>query len=64
MVPGIVGTQISSETELQATEEAGTPASGESAPSSPAHVLVHREQETEDAGDVPLEEDLNTEERS
>lgn len=34
------------------------PASGESDPSSPAHVLVHREQESEAEGDLPWEEDL------
>ncbi|XP_041586443.1 putative short transient receptor potential channel 2-like protein isoform X1 [Vulpes lagopus] len=38
-----------------------TPASGESGPSSPAHVLVHREQESEAAGDLPQKEDLGIE---
>ncbi|XP_008565208.1 PREDICTED: short transient receptor potential channel 2-like [Galeopterus variegatus] len=57
-VPGTVGTQISSESGLQDTGGAGTPASGESGCSSQAHVLVHREQEAEGAGDPPQEEDL------
>lgn len=57
-VPGLVGTQVSSETGLQDAGGARTPASGESGPSSPAHVLVHREQESEAAGDLPQEEDL------
>lgn len=41
-----------------------TPASGESGPSSPAHVLVHREQESEAAGDLPQKEDLGIKEGS
>ncbi|XP_027971859.1 short transient receptor potential channel 2-like [Eumetopias jubatus] len=57
-VPGIVGTQVPSETGLQDARGAKTPASGESGPSSPAHVLVHREQESETAGDLPQEKDL------
>uniref|UniRef100_A0A8C0I642 Ion transport domain-containing protein n=1 Tax=Balaenoptera musculus TaxID=9771 RepID=A0A8C0I642_BALMU len=63
-VPGIVGTQVSSETGLQDAGRARTPVSGESGPSSPAHVLGHREQELEGAGDVPQEEDLGTKEGS
>ncbi|XP_057551588.1 protein XNDC1N isoform X2 [Hippopotamus amphibius kiboko] len=63
-VPGIVETQVSSETWLQDTGGARTPASGESGLSSPAHVLVHREQESEGAGDLPQEEDLGTKEGS
>lgn len=63
-VPGIVGTQVSSETGLQDAGRARTPAPGESGPSSPAHVLGHREQESEGAGDVPQEEDLGTKEGS
>nr|XP_006203454.1 short transient receptor potential channel 2-like isoform X3 [Vicugna pacos] len=63
-VPGIVGTQVSSETGLQDAGGARTPASRESGPSSPAHVLVHREQESEGAGDLPQEEDLGTKEGS
>lgn len=57
-VPQLVGTQVSSETGLQDAGGARTPASEESGPSSPAHVLVHREQESEVAGDLPQEEDL------
>uniref|UniRef100_A0A452STB4 Short transient receptor potential channel 2 n=1 Tax=Ursus americanus TaxID=9643 RepID=A0A452STB4_URSAM len=57
-VSGIVGTQVRSETGLQDAGGARTPASGEPGPSSPAHVLVHREQESEAAGDLPQEEDL------
>lgn len=63
-VPGIVGTQVSSETGLQDAGRARTPAPGESGPSSLAHVLGHREQESEGAGDVPQEEDLGTKEGS
>ncbi|MBZ3873233.1 Short transient receptor potential channel 2, partial [Sciurus carolinensis] len=63
IMSGIVGTQNSSETGLQTAGEAGAAASGESGPSSPAHVLVHREQE-EGAGDVPPEETLGTNEGS
>lgn len=59
-MPGIVETEVSLEAGHDATGEAGTPASGESSPSSPAHVLVHREQEAEGAGDLPLEEGLET----
>uniref|UniRef100_A0A7N5JM65 Transient receptor ion channel domain-containing protein n=1 Tax=Ailuropoda melanoleuca TaxID=9646 RepID=A0A7N5JM65_AILME len=57
-VSGIVGTQVPSETGLQDAGGARTPASGEPGPSSPAHALVHREQESEAAGDLPQEEDL------
>ncbi|KAK2491629.1 hypothetical protein MC885_005353 [Smutsia gigantea] len=60
MGPGIVGTQESSEFGLQDAGGAGTPASGESGPSSPAHVLVHREQESQGAGDLPQGEDLGS----
>ncbi|XP_028637346.1 short transient receptor potential channel 2 [Grammomys surdaster] len=63
-MPGIVETEVSLEDGLDATGEAGTPASGESSTSSSAHVLVHREQEAEGAGDLPLEEDLETKEES
>lgn len=59
-MPGIVETEVSLEGGLDATGEAGTPASGKSSPSSSAHVLVHREQEAEGAEDLPLEEDLET----
>lgn len=59
-ISGIVGTQDSSETGFQTAGEAGAPASRESGPSSPAHVLVHREQEEEGAGDLPPEEALGT----
>ncbi|ELW71838.1 Short transient receptor potential channel 2 [Tupaia chinensis] len=59
-VPGTVGSQVSVETGLPDTGGTRTPASGESGPSSPAHVLVHREQETEGAGDLPQEGDLGT----
>ena len=52
-VPVTVGTQESSETGLPVAGGAQAPASGESGPSSPAHVLVHREQESEGAGDLP-----------
>ncbi|XP_037696634.1 putative short transient receptor potential channel 2-like protein [Choloepus didactylus] len=63
-VPGIVGTQVSSETIPQDPGGARTPASEESGPSSPTHVLVHREQEAEGAGDLPQEEGLETKEGS
>ncbi|CAI9153266.1 unnamed protein product [Rangifer tarandus platyrhynchus] len=61
-VPAMVGTQGSSERGLPDARGAQAPASGESAPSSPAHVLVHREQESEGAGDLPQEADLGAEE--
>uniref|UniRef100_A0A2I3H8G1 Transient receptor ion channel domain-containing protein n=1 Tax=Nomascus leucogenys TaxID=61853 RepID=A0A2I3H8G1_NOMLE len=51
--PGIVGTQESSGTGLQDTGGVRTLASGESGPCSPAHVLVHREQEAEGLGTCP-----------
>uniref|UniRef100_A0A2K6ELR4 Transient receptor ion channel domain-containing protein n=1 Tax=Propithecus coquereli TaxID=379532 RepID=A0A2K6ELR4_PROCO len=57
-VPGIVGTQVPSETGLQDT--GGAPASGQSGPSSLAHVLVHREPEAEGDRDLAQEEDLGT----
>ena len=60
-VPATGGTQGSSERGLLDAGGAQAPASGESAPSSPAHVLVHREQESEGAGDLPQEEDLGAE---
>ncbi|XP_028372719.1 putative short transient receptor potential channel 2-like protein isoform X2 [Phyllostomus discolor] len=63
-VPGIVGAQISSETGLQDAGGAGTPDPGEPGPPSPAHVLVHRQQDSEGAGDLPQEEDLGTREGS
>ncbi|KAL6037450.1 hypothetical protein STEG23_036695 [Scotinomys teguina] len=59
-MPGIVETEVSLEAGLDAIREAETPASGEPSHSSPAHVLVHREQEAEGAGDLPLEEGLET----
>ncbi|MXQ95187.1 hypothetical protein E5288_WYG018057 [Bos mutus] len=61
-VPATVGTQESSETGLPDAGGAQAPASGESGPSSPAHVLVHREQESEGAGDLPQEADLGAKE--
>ncbi|KAM9768167.1 short transient receptor potential channel 2 homolog isoform 2-T2 [Dama dama] len=61
-VPVMVETQGSSERGLPEAGGAQAPASGESAPSSPAHVLVHREQESEGAGDLPQEADLGAEE--
>uniref|UniRef100_A0A4W2EE95 Ion transport domain-containing protein n=1 Tax=Bos indicus x Bos taurus TaxID=30522 RepID=A0A4W2EE95_BOBOX len=61
-VPAIVGTQESSEIGLPDAGGAQAPASGESGPSSPAHVLVHREQESEGAGDLPQEADLGAKE--
>nr|XP_035120273.1 short transient receptor potential channel 2 [Callithrix jacchus] len=61
--PRIVGTQESSGTRRQDTGEVRTLASGESGPRSPAHVLVHRQQETEGAEDLPHREDSGTEER-
>ncbi|XP_052508774.1 protein XNDC1N [Budorcas taxicolor] len=61
-VPVTVGTQESSETGLPDAGGAQAPASGESGPSSPAHVLVHREQESEGAGDLPQETDLGAKE--
>lgn len=59
-MPGIVENEVSLEDGLEATGEAEAPASGEPSSSSSAHVLVHREQEAEAAGDLPLEEDLET----
>ncbi|XP_053418763.1 protein XNDC1N isoform X2 [Nycticebus coucang] len=59
-VPGIMETQVSSETGLQDTGGARTPASGQSGPSSPAQVLVHREMEAEGDGDLPQEENMGT----
>uniref|UniRef100_A0A8C6R5H6 Short transient receptor potential channel 2 n=1 Tax=Nannospalax galili TaxID=1026970 RepID=A0A8C6R5H6_NANGA len=59
-IPGLVVTEVSLETGLDAAEESGTPASGESGPSSSAPVMVHQEQEPERAGDLPLEEDSET----
>ncbi|XP_041532425.1 short transient receptor potential channel 2 [Microtus oregoni] len=59
-MPGIVETEVSLGAGLDAIGEAETPASGESSHASPAHVLVHREQEAEGAGDLPLEEGLET----
>lgn len=59
-MPGIVETEVSLEDGLEATGEAGIPASGEPSSALSAHVLVHREQEAEGAGDLPLEEDLET----
>ncbi|KAM7235937.1 hypothetical protein CapIbe_013123 [Capra ibex] len=61
-VPVTVGTQESSETGLPDAGGAQAPASGESGPSSPAHILVHREQESEGAGDLPQETDLGAKE--
>ena len=60
-VPVVVGTQGSSETGLPDAGGAQAP-SGDSGPSSLAHVLVHREQESEGAGDLPQEADLGVEE--
>uniref|UniRef100_A0A8C5P023 Short transient receptor potential channel 2 n=1 Tax=Jaculus jaculus TaxID=51337 RepID=A0A8C5P023_JACJA len=59
-VPGIMGTEVSSETGLNAAGQGEAPASREPRPASPAHVLVHREQEALGAGDLPPEEDLGT----
>uniref|UniRef100_A0A8C3YAI5 Transient receptor ion channel domain-containing protein n=1 Tax=Catagonus wagneri TaxID=51154 RepID=A0A8C3YAI5_9CETA len=58
--PGVVGTPGSSETGLQDAGVAKSPASGECGPASPAHVLVHREQGSEWAGDLPEEQGLGT----
>nr|XP_021507704.1 short transient receptor potential channel 2 [Meriones unguiculatus] len=63
-MPGIVETEVSVEPGLDAAGEAGTPTPRGSRPSSPAHVLVHREQEAEGAGDLPLEEGLETQGKS
>ncbi|XP_035316535.1 short transient receptor potential channel 2 isoform X1 [Cricetulus griseus] len=59
-MPGIVETEVSLEADLDAVGEAETPVSGEPSHSSPAHVLVHREQEADGAEDLPLEEGLET----
>ncbi|CAO2582358.1 Short transient receptor potential channel 2 [Lemmus lemmus] len=59
-MPGIMETEVSLGAALDAIGEVETPASGESSHASPAHVLVHREQEAEGAGDLPLEEGLET----
>ncbi|KAK7807141.1 hypothetical protein U0070_018132, partial [Myodes glareolus] len=59
-MPGIVETEVSLGAGLDAIGKGETPASGESSHASPAHVLVHREQEAEGAGDLPLEEGLET----
>lgn len=65
MGPGTVGTQESSEFGLQDAGVAGTPASsGEPGPSSLAHVLVHREQESQGAEDLPQGEDLGSKRES
>ncbi|XP_037378773.1 protein XNDC1N isoform X1 [Talpa occidentalis] len=61
-VPETAGSQESSEIGLQGAGDARTPASGEPGPSSPAPVLVHREQESEGVGDLPQEEDLGSKE--
>ncbi|XP_006870444.1 PREDICTED: short transient receptor potential channel 2-like [Chrysochloris asiatica] len=60
IMPVIAETQESAETEPQDTGGTRASASGEPGPSSPAHVLVHREQETEGPGDLPQEEGLGT----
>lgn len=52
-VPGMAGTQVSSETGLQDAGGGGSPAPGKSGLSSSAHVLVHKQQESEGAGDLP-----------
>nr|AAG29950.1 transient receptor potential channel 2-alpha [Mus musculus] len=59
-MPGIVETEVSLGDGLDGTGEAGAPAPGEPGSSSSAHVLVHREQEAEGSGDLPLEGDLET----
>ncbi|KAM9221782.1 LOW QUALITY PROTEIN: protein XNDC1N [Dugong dugon] len=59
-LPRVMEAQVSSETGPQNTGRARTPASGESGPSSPAQVLVHREQEADGAGDLLQEEGLGT----
>lgn len=59
-VPGIVGTQVSAEMGLQDAGRAETTASRKSGPSSPAHVLVHRKQESEGVGELPQAEDLGS----
>ncbi|XP_029391547.1 short transient receptor potential channel 2 [Mus pahari] len=59
-MPGIVETEVSLEDGLDAAGDVGAPASGEPSSSSSAHVLVHREQEAEGSGDLPLEEDLES----
>lgn len=58
-MPGIVKTQVSAEMGLQDAGRAETTASRKSG-SSPAHVLVPREQESEGAGDLPQVEDLGS----
>uniref|UniRef100_A0A8D1CZV6 Transient receptor ion channel domain-containing protein n=1 Tax=Sus scrofa TaxID=9823 RepID=A0A8D1CZV6_PIG len=63
-VPGVVGTQVTSEMGLQDAGGARRPASGESGPASPARVLVHREQESERAGDLAKADELGAEEGS
>nr|XP_042133427.1 short transient receptor potential channel 2 [Peromyscus maniculatus bairdii] len=59
-MPGIVETEVSLGAGLDVIGEAETPVSGEPGHSSPAHVLVHREQEAEGPGDLPLEEGLES----
>ncbi|KAM9658970.1 LOW QUALITY PROTEIN: protein XNDC1N [Trichechus inunguis] len=59
-LPGVMEAQVSSDTGPQNAGRARTPASGESGPSSPAQVLVHREQEAGGAGDLLQEEGLET----
>ncbi|KAM6158386.1 short transient receptor potential channel 2 [Rhynchocyon petersi] len=63
-MPGVLETQRPSETEPQDAGRARTPASGRSGPSSPTHVLVHREQEAEGNGDLSQEEGLGIKEGS
>uniref|UniRef100_A0A8C6FQB7 Transient receptor ion channel domain-containing protein n=1 Tax=Moschus moschiferus TaxID=68415 RepID=A0A8C6FQB7_MOSMO len=57
-VPATLGTQGSSETGLLDAGGGRDPATGEPRPCPPAHVLVHREQESEGPGDLPQEADL------
>ncbi|XP_051048399.1 protein XNDC1N [Phodopus roborovskii] len=63
-MPGIVETEVSLEAGLDDVGETETPASGEPSHSSPAHVLVHREQEADGAEDLPLDECLETKGKS
>lgn len=58
VMPGMMEAQESQELGQKSVGGAQEPASGEPGPSSPAHVLVHREQEPEGIGELALERDV------
>lgn len=61
-MPGMMDIQPSSETGPQDAGSPAVPVALEPGSSSPAHVLVHREQEAEGPGDLPLEEGFGAKE--